>query len=465
MSLHSLGFIAFVAGLVAVLGIIQLLRQKWGILSRVQLFVILVGSYYFIYLYDKICCACIFAVTIWSYSFGRLIGICREHKNKSRMLLWGGSIGLILFLCYFKYAGFFMGEEAFIILPIGISFYVFSAISYIADVYLDRCDVETDFFVFAVYLSFFPKIIAGPIIRGKDFLPQVKGYAGIKRSGLETGVQIFVFGLFKKMVLADHLGVFVDDVFRMPGAFNTGTVMLGAVSYSLQIYLDFSGYSDMAVGVSRMLGFDMAANFNLPYIAENVSDFWNRWHISLSTWLRDYVYIPLGGSRKGEVRTYLNLMVTMLVSGLWHGVGWTFMLWGLLHGVLSCLHRFADGRIHHTASRVGRLLRILATFVLVTLLWVIFRADDLEIAGRVFKAMFTVHSGINQPYTWTIFAIVVLGVASYSAYRRPADNRISGYYPVLDLSRFWNQVLFFVFCGLTIIMGYFGNTAFIYGKF
>lgn len=290
-------------------------------------------------------------------------------------------------------------------------------------------------------------------------------------------------GWYRQIGYIPQMVFMLDDTFRMPSAFNTGTVILGAVSYSMQIYLDFSGYSDMAVGVSRMLGFDIGANFNLPYLAENVSVFWNRWHISLSTWLRDYVYIPLGGSRKGEVRTYLNLMVTMLVSGLWHGVGWTFMLWGLLHGVLSCLHRFADGRIHHTASRVGRLLRILATFVLVTLLWVIFRADDLKIAGKVFKAMFTVHSGINQPYTWTIFAILVVGVATYASYRRSralwakqesgsqtnesrsAENKISGFYPVLDLSKFWNLVLFFVFCGLTIIMGHFGNTAFIYGKF
>lgn len=465
MSLHSFGFILFMAGLVTVLGLLQLIRRKWEALSRVQLSVILIGSYYFIYLYDKICCACIFAVTVWSFIFGKLIGNYRKYRNRSRMLLWGCNTGLILFLCYFKYTGFFMGEEASIILPIGISFYVFSAISYIADVYLGRCDVERDFLSFAMYLSFFPKIIAGPIVRGKDFLPQIKEYVGIKRCGLETGIQIFVFGLFKKMVLADHLGVFVDDVFRMPGAFNTGTVILGAVSYSLQIYLDFSGYSNMAVGVSRMLGFDMAANFDLPYIAENVSEFWSRWHISLSTWLRDYVYIPLGGSRKGEARTYLNLMITMLVSGLWHGVGWTFVLWGVLHGMLSCLHRFVGGRIHHTDSRMFRLLKILVTFVLVTLLWVIFRADDLGTAGRVFKAMFTVHSGISQPYTWTFFAIVVVGVATYAAYRRSSENRTSGFYPVLDLSKFWNLVLFFVFCGLTIIMGHFGNTAFIYGKF
>ena len=176
-------------------------------------------------------------------------------------------------------------------------------------------------------------------------------------------------------------------------------------------------------------------------------------------------------------------MITMLVSGLWHGVGWTFVLWGVLHGVLSCFHRFAGGRNHHNAPSVLRLLRVLATFVLVTLLWVIFRADDLVIAGRVFKAMFTVHSGINQPYTWTFFAVVVVGGATYAAYRRSralwvkqgsgsqtnecryVENKIAGFYPLLDLSKFWNLVLFFVLCGLTIIMGYFGNTAFIYGKF
>ena len=214
-----------------------------------------------------------------------------------------------------------------------------------------KCVAEKNFLVFALYLSFFPKIIVGPIVRSRDFLPQIKRY----------------------------------------------------------------------VGLSRILGFDITANFNLPYIAENISEFWSRWHMSLSTWLKDYVYIPLGGSRKGEMRTYINLMTTMMVSGIWHGVGWTFFLWRALHGVWSCIHRFfmnhgsklMNGKIELNGSCTGwsadfikgtvRILRVMLTFLLVTLLWVMFRADDLHSAVRVFKSMFTVHSGISQPYSWSFF--------------------------------------------------------------
>lgn len=497
MSLNSPDMIIMFAGMIAVLSVLRSLDKKYIVARNIQLFIILLFSYYSIYTYNVVCCVSIFAVTVWTYTFGRMISAYKNNTLWCRLLLWGGNVGLILFLCWFKYADFFLEDNSSLrlIMPVGISFYAFTAISYLVDVKRGVCGAERSFLAFALYLSFFPKIIAGPIVRGKEFLSQVKEYKGIAISGLENGVQIFVMGMFKKMVLADHLGVFVDDVFRMPEVFNTGSVILGAVSYSLQIYLDFSGYSDMAVGMSRMLGFELTANFNLPYIAENVSDFWSRWHISLSTWLRDYIYIPLGGSRKGNIRTYVNLMATMLVSGLWHGVGWTFVVWGGMHGVLSCLHSFCKNRgctwegntnyigdsgfnpresarlDSYKVSRIYRALCATVTFMIVTLLWVIFRADNIFVSMRVFKAMFTIHSGISQPYSWSFFAILIVAVATFVAWKKSSSEtnqeklQINGFYPIMDLSRFWNLVLFFVICGLVVIMGYFGNTAFIYGKF
>jgi alginate O-acetyltransferase complex protein AlgI len=355
-----------------------------------------------------------------------------------------------------------------IILPLGISFYTFTALSYIIDIYRGKYAAEKNILNVALFISFFPKVTAGPIIRGDEFLPQLKNYQGIKSKNFQDGIQIFAFGLFKKIVLADHLGVFVDDVFFAPSAYNTGTVLLAVVSYSLQIYFDFSGYSDMAIGISKILGFDFKPNFNLPYISENPSQFWKRWHISLSSWLQDYLYIPLGGSRKGEVRTYANLMIVMLVSGLWHGAGWTFVAWGFLHGFISCVHKgwrnIRKGKNHMGA--LARACRILLMFIDASLLWVVFKAADFANAKAMYKSLFTIHTGISQPYTWSFFAIGVLIIATIIAgVKQRGQKFVNGFYPILDLGKFWSLVVFFTFVGLTIMMGYFGNTAFIYGKF
>ena len=311
--------------------------------------------------------------------------------------------------------------------------------------------------------------MSGPIVRANDFFEQIDSYIGIKAEQFAIGIQIFVFGLFKKVVLADRLGIFVDDVFFAPSAYDTFTVVLAVISYSLQIYYDFSGYSDMAIGISKILGFDFKRNFNLPYISQNVSEFWKRWHISLSSWFQDYVYIPLGGNRKGEWRTYLNLMIVMMLSGLWHGAGWTFIIWGILHGIASCVYKLYGRRI----AKLGIGVNVGITFGVVTLLWVVFRADSLETAIEIWKGMFTIHAGIFQPYTWSFFAILCTFISAFCAIvkARHTDRSkatafmVDGFYPIMDLGKFWQLVVFFVFCGITIMLGYFGNTAFIYGGF
>lgn len=342
MSLNSLHFIVLFCILLILLSIISLIRKTIGeyeLLKQLQISLLLIFSLFFITIWDWRYCVCSVVYTVFVYTLGIL-----TEKRHSRTIMLVGIFGSIIMLGYFKYTNFFINSftDLFgvkikvlnIILPIGISFYTFSGISYLIDVYWKKYHAERNVLCFALYMLFFGKITAGPIVRADMFLPQVKRYRGIQCEKVIAGMQIFIFGLFKKIVLADHLSIFVDDVFYAPSAYNTITVILGIISYSLQIYFDFSGYSDMAIGVAKIVGFDLNPNFNLPYLSTNISDFWKRWHISFSSWLRDYVYIPLGGSKKGTNRTYINLLLVMLVSGIWHGAGYTFIVWGFLHGVV-----------------------------------------------------------------------------------------------------------------------------------
>lgn len=480
MALNNFFFIIYFTVLIIMMTGLQFLRIKFSDVfwSKVQLALLLIYSYAFIGITDWRFVICIVIVSLFSFLSGLLIS-----RIKSRRVLIMCCVILILFLGYFKYVNFFresictvlsLRSNAWnIILPLGISFYIFAALAYLIDIYRGTCEAETNIVTFGLFMAFFPKITAGPIVRWTDFRKCVKEYRGVKLAAFEEGIQIFVFGLFKKMVLADRLGVFVDDVFRTPNAFNTGTIILCSISYSLQIYLDFSGYSDMAIGSAKILGFDFKPNFNLPYIAKGFSDFWSRWHISLSQWFRDYLYYPLGGSRKGDSRTYLNLLIVMLVSGIWHGAGWTFILWGLFHGVASCITRIIRnlyGKLS-TSSKWDFCFDILArliTFLFTTLFWISFRAESITSLGVFYKALFTIHSGIGQPYAWTFFAITCMicatGVAVIRSHKNK-DKQVSGFYPILDLSKMWSLVAFLTFCGLTVLLGYYGNTAFIYGSF
>lgn len=245
----------------------------------------------------------------------------------------------LLVLGIFKYYNFFVSSLSGlfpdlstvtlkIVVPLGISFYSFLAISYILDVKNDKLVAEKDFVKLALYISFFPTVIAGPITKAKELLPQFAISRNVSWVNVKVGIQYIATGCMKKLVLADNMGVLVDEVYAAPLAFDTYTVWLAVVTYSLQLYFDFSGYSDIAMGISRCLGFEIAENFNMPYLARNMPEFWKRWHISLSTWLQEYLYIPLGGNRVDIVKSYRNLMVVMLLCGLWHGASWNFVFWG-----------------------------------------------------------------------------------------------------------------------------------------
>lgn len=484
MALNSFRFVICFAALFAVLlafeGIKRLSKNKK--LGRVQIMLLLLFSYLFVLAADWRFCLCILFATGLTYFAG--IGIQQSKSQKGKRAFAAlGIVALVLMLGYFKYTNFFISgiaallgakvDSLNILLPIGVSFYSFSAIAYLLDVYRQKYEAVRNFPDFALYIAFFPKLMSGPIVRGREFFPQIRDYRGISAKAVADGIQIFVFGLFKKIVLADRLSVFVGDVFFAPSAYNTATVILAVISYSLQIYFDFSGYSDMAIGISKMVGFDFSPNFNLPYVATSFSDFWKRWHISLSSWFQEYLYIPLGGSRKGKLRTCINLLTVMLISGLWHGAGLTFLLWGLLYGIMSCAESLVRrrGRAEKGAVKIAQAMGV---YVVVSLFWIPFRAESLANAWAVLKGCLTIHSGISQPYTWTFFALFCLITATVLAVVKSRKAKltdkhgcatVNGYYPVADLTKVVNLCLFFIFCGLTLILGYFGNTAFIYGKF
>jgi len=311
---------------------------------------------------------------------------------RRRLLLALSLAGNLGLLCYFKYGNFvtenfyrlfgeWLGASAppalDIILPIGISFYTFQTLSYSIDVYRGDQEPTRSLLDFALYVSFFPQLIAGPIVRSRDFLPQLVKRDRTHAVDVEVGLARIATGLLKKVVLADTLGSYVDPVFANPAGFPALNLVLATYAYAYQIYFDFSGYSDMAIGLGRLFGFRIPENFDRPYRAANVREFWRRWHISLSTWLRDYLYVSLGGNRQGTVAVYMSLAVTMLLGGLWHGASWTFVVWGAYHGVLLIAHRAAFGAMREDAKRTPLWLRQIVTFHLVCLGWIVFRAQTL----------------------------------------------------------------------------------------
>ena len=266
-----------------------------------------------------------------------------------RIILLAINLGL---LCYFKYTNFFgmmiasltggHFEIRNIFLPIGISFYIFQSMSYVIDIYRGNIKPLQLFVDYLFYVSFFPQLVAGPIVRARDFLPQILQKPVVSKEMFGEGVFLIIAGLFKKAVISDYISLnFVDRVFENPLLYSGFENLMGIWGYALQIYCDFSGYSDMAIGLALLLGFRFNRNFDSPYQSATITEFWRRWHISLSSWLKDYLYISLGGNRKGRLRIYVNLMITMLLGGLWHGASWQFVLWGALHGAALCLHKLA----------------------------------------------------------------------------------------------------------------------------
>jgi len=367
------------------------------------------ASYLFFYFSNNFLISLLIFSTVLDFYLAKEIWSTNSKSKKKRLLLISiiGNLGL---LGFFKYADFGISQfnDLFkliglneiplfeIALPVGISFYTFQTLGYTIDVYRGQLSPSKSFKEFALFVAFFPQLVAGPILRASNFLPQIrekfsqldtKNYLKqilIQRSNLKIGLTLMSFGFFKKMFFADNIAPFVDEIFLNPIGLDSFAIILGTIGFGIQLYCDFSGYSDIAIGAALILGFKVPLNFNKPYFATSPSDFWRRWHISLSTWLRDYLYIPLGGNRKSLGRTYTNLITVMFLGGLWHGASWNFVIWGLLHGGYLAIHKvitdkFPGIKIHpFFRTKTGKIVSILVTQYFVFLAWIPFRITDLN---------------------------------------------------------------------------------------
>lgn len=329
----------------------------------------------------------LFGVTLATYSFARLIEVKKAFGHKGYIVASGISLTLIPLLV-FKYYNFITGAGASVlafigidrplpglnwVVPLGLSFYTFQALSYLCDVYYKRCRAEHNFLDYMLFVAFFPQILCGPISNANELLTQIKKEHHFDYNQAVSGLKYLLWGMFLKVVLADRLGIYVDAIYADWGHFSGSSSLIAAVFYSFQIYGDFAGYSFMALGVAKLLGYDIIKNFNRPYFATSVSQFWKRWNISLTRWLTTYIYIPLGGSRQGKLRQYLNIMITFLVSGIWHGANYTFIFWGIIHGAAQCIEKILGWNKNVSLESWKGLFRIAVTFIIVTIAWIFFR--------------------------------------------------------------------------------------------
>ena len=395
-----------------------------------------------------------------------------DQSPRRRLWLTISLVNNLGILVLFKYAGFATANinlaleslgtgyripEPDMLLPVGISFFTFQSMSYTIDFYRGQVERETSLVRFATFVSLFPQLVAGPIERAKTLLPQFTRLQPITWSRVADGVSVFVVGLFKKVACANALALYVDSVYNVPENHTAPALILATVCFAWQIYFDFSGYTDMARGLARMMGFDLSLNFNHPYLATGLGDFWRRWHISLSSWFRDYVYIPLGGSRGGAVLTYWNMALTLLISGIWHGAAWTFVAWGAFHAIARVLTRGMESSTWYR-ERTPAILKRAWVFGLVCLSWVFFRAMSWEDAVTIFRGIFSPVSTWTAPEFPISFGVLIALVWSHqwfeeSRFRRILERPVVRFSTmVLLLSYLW------IFCGAS-------EEAFIYFQF
>ena len=426
MLFNSLHFVIFLPIVVALYFSIPQ-RYRWALL--------LVASYYFYMAWKPGYALLIVTSTLIDYVASRMIG-----KSGSKAARRGWLIASLLtnfgLLFIFKYYNFLSGSLQGIsslfplpfalprsdwLLPVGISFYTFQTVSYTIEVYRGNQKPEKHLGYFALYVSFFPQLVAGPIERPGNLLPQFRQQTRLEYGPVTNGLKLMAWGMFKKVVIADRLAQFVDPVYNDPSSFTGPAFILATTCFAIQIYCDFSGYSDIAIGAARILGINLMRNFRQPYLANSVADFWKRWHISLSTWFRDYVYIPLGGNRVSVPRWHLNILIVFLVSGLWHGANWTFIIWGAIHGSFFVLHRLAAPLRRRVVGslrldrrpRLHRVIQIALTLSLVNFAWIFFRANSLSDACYIVGHLMSGWSAVLNPAGLSDLTYAVLGDRSY----------------------------------------------------
>ncbi len=466
----------------------------WALPNKYRPFWILITSYYFYMSWNVKYVVLILFTTVVSYG----CAICMQRwEKKKTVLLCSTLIASLGVLFFFKYFNFFslsaaslLGRFAIsvhpvtlsLMLPVGISFYTFQTLSYVIDVYRGDVEPEKNFLTYAAFISFFPQLVAGPIERTSNLLPQIKGEHRFDREKATYGLLLMAWGFFKKLVVADNLAVYADQIFDDVHYYGGFSMLLAALFFTFQIYCDFSGYSDIAIGCAKLFDINLMTNFKSPYFAISIKDFWSRWHISLSTWFRDYVYIPLGGNRVSKMRNACNLLVTFLVSGLWHGAAWHFVVWGGLHGVLqvaeNCLPFMrkltarAKENLQSVRGTVVWLCRSV-TFVIAMLAWVFFRAGSVSDACYVLLHMW---DGILSPETYfargmydfgmktadVISLLVPLALLLWFDYKALYED------PILKLRRCKRPVRWVVYYGfvfLVLMLASFNAQEFVYFQF
>ncbi|MBN1822536.1 MAG: MBOAT family protein [Prolixibacteraceae bacterium] len=403
MLFNSVTFLVFIT-------IVFLIYWKTaGISNRLNKLVLLLSSYIFYAWWDWRFLSLILISSVTDYLIGILI-FRNNDKTRRKLLLTISILVNIGILGFFKYFNFFvdslheiLGSQVkefstlHIILPVGISFYTFQTLSYTIDVYRKKIKPTSSALTFFTYVAFFPQLVAGPIERAGNLLPQIEKKKQFSENQAKEGLRLILWGLFKKMVIADQFARVVDLVYGNPAGFNGFEILVATLFFGFQIYCDFSGYSDIAIGVAKLLGIELMVNFRTPYFAASFRNFWQRWHISLSTWFRDYIYIPLGGNRCSNSRWIINIVITFVLSGLWHGASVTFIIWGASHGILLIGERYFQ-RIFHLKGKFQNIIGWIITFSLVNLNWIFFRAGSLPESVTIFKNIFSMKAAFNESF-------------------------------------------------------------------
>lgn len=385
----------------------------YGIPNRVRYIWLLLASYYFYMNWNAKYALLLFLSTFITYVCGICIHRIDEKDlslavRRKKICVAAGVAANLAILAFFKYFNFFVDNLNVIfgnrighfdvLLPVGISFYIFQALGYLVDVYRGEIKAEKNFLKYALFVSFFPQLVAGPIERSKNLLEQINQTQKFDFEKMRDGIFLMVWGYFLKLVIADRIAIFVNTVYGDIDTFGGSYLIVATALFAIQIYCDFAGYSVIAMGTARLLGFSLMENFAAPYLSSSVTEFWRRWHISLSSWFKDYLYIPLGGNRKGKIKKYRNIILVFLLSGLWHGASWTYVIWGGLNGVYQVLEDIlkrgtnAHSKGSFVKTVAGKLLKMGITFILVDFTWIFFRAENIRQAFDAIKSMLTVHN-------------------------------------------------------------------------
>lgn len=427
----------------------------------------------------------LFVTIIIDYAAGILIARTEGHKRKIYLVI--SILSTCAVLAVFKYFNFFNSnlkavadffhwnysiKNLELILPIGLSFHTFQSLSYVVEVYKGNQKPEKNFGIYSLYVMFYPQLVAGPIERPQNLLHQFYEQHRFDYERVVSGLSLMLLGMFKKVVIADNFSLFVNHTFENYDKVHHLTLFLAAVFFAFQIYCDFSGYSDIALGSARVMGFTLMRNFDRPYVSQSLSEFWTRWHISLSIWFRDYVYIPLGGNRTTKLRNYFNVLVTMFLSGLWHGANWTFVIWGLMHGVFNVITRLLGQTSKRFRESIfgNKYVRILGVFIVVDIAWVFFRAPNTSVAWYYVKNMLEIpfHSFNRQELragqSYSQFFIPIIATTFLLFLESRFDKDDFGYW-LRSKSTYIRWFLYYLMLLSILFLGYFGNQQFIYFQF